>query len=105
MRKLLVTLTAVMCSLMARADEGMWMLSHINPKTAETMKSLGLTLTPEHICESNIIDVDDFTISITLEFYSICIFVVVVFLSKVKLLQRTSNPGVRFFAVISTITH
>ena len=53
MRKLLVTLTAVMCSLMASADEGMWMLSHINPKTAETMKSLGLTLTPEELYNPN----------------------------------------------------
>ena len=53
MRKLLVTLTAVMCSLMARADEGMWMLSHINPKTAETMKSFGLTLTPEELYNPN----------------------------------------------------
>ena len=53
MRKLLLTLTAVMCSLVASADEGMWMLSHINPKTAETMKSLGLTLTPEELYNPN----------------------------------------------------
>ncbi len=49
MRKLLLTAVAVMCSLVSSADEGMWMLSHINPKTAETMKSLGLTLTPEQL--------------------------------------------------------
>ena len=53
MRKLLVTLTAVMCSLMASADECMCMLSPINPKTAETMKSLGLTLTPEDYILNN----------------------------------------------------
>lgn len=49
MRKLLLTAVAVMCSLVSSADEGMWMLSHINPKTAETMKALGLTLTPEQL--------------------------------------------------------
>ncbi len=49
MRKLLLAAAAVMCSLVSSADEGMWMLSHINPKTAETMKSLGLTLTPEQL--------------------------------------------------------
>lgn len=49
MRKLLLTAIAVLCSLVSSADEGMWMLSHISPKTAETMKSLGLTLTPEQL--------------------------------------------------------
>ena len=49
MRKIILTLTAVMCSLMASADEGMWMLSHINPKTAENIKALGINLTPEQL--------------------------------------------------------
>lgn len=49
MRKIILTLTAVMCSLISSADEGMWMLSHINPKTAENIKQLGLTLTPEQL--------------------------------------------------------
>lgn len=49
MRKLLLAAIAVMCSLVSRGDEGMWMLSHINPKTAATMKSLGLNLTPEQL--------------------------------------------------------
>lgn len=49
MRKLFLTAIAVMCSMVSSADEGMWMLSHINPKTAETMKALGLTLTPEQL--------------------------------------------------------
>ena len=49
MRKFLLTLTAVICSLLASADEGMWMLSHINPKTAQKMKELGLVLTPEQL--------------------------------------------------------
>lgn len=53
MRKFLLTAVAVMCSLMSSADEGMWMLSHINPKTAETMKSLGLNLTPEELYNPN----------------------------------------------------
>lgn len=33
----------------ARADEGMWMLRNIDPKTAEVMKGLGLTLSPEEL--------------------------------------------------------
>ena len=49
MRKIFLSLIAVACSLMASADEGMWMLSNISPKTAETMKSLGLKLTPEQL--------------------------------------------------------
>ena len=49
MRKFLLTLTALICSLLASADEGMWMLSHINPKTAQKMKELGLVLTPEQL--------------------------------------------------------
>ena len=49
MRKLLLAAIAVMCSLVSRGDVGMWMLSHINPKTAATMKSLGLNLTPEQL--------------------------------------------------------
>ena len=53
MRKFLLTLTAVMCSLLASADEGMWMLSNINPKTAQKMKELGLTLTPEQLYNPN----------------------------------------------------
>lgn len=53
MRKIFLTLTAVVCSLVSSADEGMWMLSHISPKTAETMKSLGLNLTPEQLYNPN----------------------------------------------------
>ncbi|MDE5560454.1 MAG: S46 family peptidase [Bacteroidaceae bacterium] len=49
MRKILLTALAVMCSLVSSADEGMWMLSYINPQTAGTMKSLGLNLTPEQL--------------------------------------------------------
>lgn len=32
-----------------KADEGMWMLNTISPKTAEVMKGLGLKLTPEEL--------------------------------------------------------
>ncbi|MBQ5838740.1 MAG: S46 family peptidase [Bacteroidaceae bacterium] len=49
MRKMLLALVASLCSIMASADEGMWMLSHITPQTAEKMKALGLTLTPEEL--------------------------------------------------------
>ena len=36
----------LLCSMASKADEGMWMLNRIDPKTAEVMKSLGLQLTP-----------------------------------------------------------
>ena len=49
MRKIVFALTAVLCSLMAKADEGMWMLSNISPKTAQEMKALGINLTPEQL--------------------------------------------------------
>ena len=45
MKKLLFLLL-VTASLVSRADEGMWMLNRIDPKTAEVMKGLGLQLTP-----------------------------------------------------------
>ena len=40
--KKLIFLLLVMTSLTSRADEGMWMLNRIDPKTAEVMKGLGL---------------------------------------------------------------
>ena len=36
-------------SLLSRADEGMWMLNSIDPKTAKAMKSLGLKLKPDQL--------------------------------------------------------
>ena len=39
----------LLCSLAARADEGMWMLNRIDPKTAEVMKNLGLQLSPSQL--------------------------------------------------------
>ena len=49
-RKILLSI-ALLCALSfsTRADEGMWMLNNIDPKTAEAMKSLGLELTPEQL--------------------------------------------------------
>ena len=38
-----------MTSLTSRADEGMWMLNRIDPKTAEVMKGLGLQLSPSEL--------------------------------------------------------
>ncbi len=49
MRKLFLMAAAAMCSLLAVADEGMWMLSNISPKTAATMRELGLNLTPAEL--------------------------------------------------------
>ena len=48
MKKLLFLLL-VTASLVSRADEGMWMLNRIDPKTAEVMKGLGLQLTPSEL--------------------------------------------------------
>ncbi|MBQ8051866.1 MAG: S46 family peptidase [Bacteroidaceae bacterium] len=39
----------LLCSMASKADEGMWMLNRIDPKTAEVMKSLGLQLTPREL--------------------------------------------------------
>ena len=36
-------------SLFSRADEGMWMLNNIDPKTAKAMRSLGLKLKPDQL--------------------------------------------------------
>lgn len=46
--KVLMLLLAVSC-LAAHADEGMWMLSRIDGKTAEAMKQLGLQLGPDEL--------------------------------------------------------
>ena len=48
MKKLLFLLLAT-ASMASRADEGMWMLNRIDPKTAEVMKGLGLQLTPSQL--------------------------------------------------------
>ena len=36
----------LLCSVVSRADEGMWMLNRIDQRTADIMKGLGLQLTP-----------------------------------------------------------
>lgn len=36
----------LLCSIVSRADEGMWMLNRIDRRTADIMKGLGLQLTP-----------------------------------------------------------
>ena len=47
MKRFITILSAIVLTTTSSfADEGMWMLSHINDKTARTMQSLGLTLTP-----------------------------------------------------------
>ena len=48
MKKVIFVLLLV-CSMVARADEGMWMLNNIDKQTAEVMKGLGLQLTPQQL--------------------------------------------------------
>lgn len=43
----------------ARADEGMWMLSNIDAKTAEVMKDLGLKLTPSELYSTDKVSLKD----------------------------------------------
>ena len=49
MKKIIMPLLAALISISLNADEGMWMLNKIDPKTAAVMKELGLTLTPEQL--------------------------------------------------------
>ena len=49
MKHLMLTLALLGGILHSRADEGMWMLSHIDAKTAEAMSGLGLQLTPDQL--------------------------------------------------------
>ena len=45
MKRIILVLLLV-CSVVSRADEGMWMLNNIDKQTADVMKGLGLQLTP-----------------------------------------------------------
>ena len=47
--KKLILFALCAISLFSRADEGMWMLNSIDPKTAKAMKSLGLKLKPDQL--------------------------------------------------------
>ena len=50
MKKQLLMLLAVMCCLSnIKADEGMWMLSHVSPKSMKIMKGLGLELSKKEL--------------------------------------------------------
>ena len=53
MKKLLLCATLCALSAFVHADEGMWMLSGIDAKTAQAMKGLGLQLTPEQLYSTN----------------------------------------------------
>ncbi|MCM1108458.1 MAG: S46 family peptidase [Clostridium sp.] len=48
-RKITAWLLLLTCCFGARADEGMWMMNNINPKTMEIMKQLGLKLTEQEM--------------------------------------------------------
>lgn len=49
MKRLLYAALLCVATLAARADEGMWMLNKIDPRTAEVMKDLGLKLSPKEL--------------------------------------------------------
>ena len=50
MKKKFLTLLAFVCGLNGmKADEGMWMLSHISPKSMKVMKDLGLQMSEKEI--------------------------------------------------------
>ncbi len=48
-KQVLLGLAALMATLVARADEGMWMLNKMDARTAQVMKELGLELTPRQL--------------------------------------------------------
>ncbi len=49
MKKIILCAALCAISLLSRADEGMWMLNNIDPKTAKAMRSLGLKLSPDQL--------------------------------------------------------
>ncbi len=49
MRKLFLALVATLTMNSVHADEGMWMLNKIDHRTAQTMRELGLQLTPQEL--------------------------------------------------------
>ena len=49
MKKIILSALLMLSAMVGKADEGMWMLSHIDPRTAEVMKKLGLQLTPQQL--------------------------------------------------------
>ena len=52
MKKKFLTLLAFVCGLNGmKADEGMWMLSHISPKSMKVMKDLGLQMSEKELSE------------------------------------------------------
>ena len=53
MKKIILAALMAAGMLSAHADEGMWMLSKIDPKTAKVMKDLGLQLTPQQLYDPN----------------------------------------------------
>ena len=44
MKKLIVSIALLACTMLSHADEGMWMLGNLNKETRKTMKELGLKL-------------------------------------------------------------
>ena len=50
MKKKFLTLLALACCFCGvRADEGMWMLSHVSPKSMKIMKDLGLEMSKKEL--------------------------------------------------------
>ena len=59
MKKFLLSALLMGATLASHADEGMWMLNNITPETAQTMKQLGLQLTPQELYNPNGVSLKD----------------------------------------------
>ena len=65
MKKKFLTLLAFVCGLNGmKADEGMWMLSHISPKSMKVMKDLGLQMSEKELYNTKGTSLKDAVISI-----------------------------------------
>lgn len=53
MKKFFTLLIFIICLAPAKADEGMWMLSHLSAETIKQMQALGLKLTPSQLYNPN----------------------------------------------------
>ena len=94
MRHILVSLLLV-CSVVARADEGMWMLNRIDQRTADVMKELGLQLTPRELYNPNGLSLKDAVV----DFCDYCTGVVV---SPDGLVFTNHHCGYRAIQQLST---
>ena len=59
LKMILFLMLLVAGCVIVRADEGMWMLNRIDPKTADAMKQLGLELTPRELYDPEGVSLKD----------------------------------------------